>query len=249
MNKRYNEILNILSKKQRVDVVELSNLLSVSQVTIRKDLNYLEENGIVKREHGYALLSSTNDIAGRLAYHYDDKLKIAKKASELVSDSETVIIENGSCCALLAKELSDTKNNITIITNSTFIANYCRNSKSSNQIILLGGIYQKDSGVNVGPSINNQIKDFYVNKFFIGIDSYSDKTGFTNSDQLRAQAVKDIASQVNEIIVLTESEKFDKHGIVPMRIEDKVSTVITDNNISKETIDHLKNINIKVKIA
>ena len=246
MNKRFNEILNILSSKGRVDVVELSKLLNVSQVTIRKDLNELEENGIVKREHGYALLKTTNDISGRLAYHYDDKLKIAKKAAELVNDNETVIIENGSCCALLAKELSETKNNITIITNSAFIAGYCRKSKNTNQIILLGGIYQKDSEVNVGPNIKNQINDFYVEKFFIGVDGYSNKTGFTNSDQLRAQVVKDIASQVNEIIVLTESEKFNKHGIVPMRIEDKVSTVITDNKITKETIDDLKKQNIKI---
>lgn len=249
MSKRFNQILDILHDKGKEDVAELSNLLGVSQVTIRKDLNELEENGIIKREHGYAILSTTNDISSRLAYHYDDKLKIAKKAAQLVNDNETVIIENGSCCALLAKELSETKKHVTIITNSAFIANYCRKSSITNQIILLGGIYQKDSEVNVGPSIKEQIKDYFVDKFFIGVDGYSTLTGFTNSDQLRAQAVKDISLQVKEIIVLTESDKFNTHGIVPMRIEDKVSVVITDNKISKKSIEDLNKLNIKVTIG
>ena len=86
------------------------------------------------------------------------------------------MIENGSCCALLADTLTATKKDLTIITNSAFIAEYIR-GKSNFQINLLGGIYQQDSQVMVGPMILQCVENFFVDRFFIGTDGYSTKTG------------------------------------------------------------------------
>ena len=144
MNNRKTLILEILSTHQKIDVSTLSQQLGVSQVTIRKDLDALEETGILKREHGFAILSSTNNLLGRLAYHYETKKLIAARAAEFVHDGDTLMIESGSCCALLAETLSETKKGITIITNSAFIADYIR-KKTDFEIVLLGGIYQHDS--------------------------------------------------------------------------------------------------------
>lgn len=151
---------------------------------------------------GYAVLKSTEDMGTRIAYHYDEKRKIAKKASELVRDGETVMIENGSCCALLADAMTESHKNLTIITNSAFIASYIR-GKANFQIELLGGIFQPDSQVMVGPMVRQTAQNFYVNTFFIGTDGYSEKTGFTNKDHLRAQAVRDMAAQAESVVVLT----------------------------------------------
>ena len=201
MKNRGNKILELLTKDNKIEVSHLAEELGVSQVTMRKDLDTLESKGVIKREHGFALLCSTDDINGRIAYHYEEKRKIAQKAAGLVS-----------------------------ITNIAFIAEYIR-GKSNFQINLLGGIYQQDSQVMVGPMILQCVENFFVDRFFIGTDGYSTKMGFTNQDQMRAQAVRDMARQAEEVIVLTESEKFSKRGIVPLNLKDQVKAVITDSEI------------------
>lgn len=231
MNNRKSKILEILTSRQKIEVSALSEQLGVSQVTVRKDLDALEETGIVKREHGFAILSSTNNLLGRLAYHYETKKRIAARAAQFVRDGEALMIESGSCCALLAETLAETKKDITIITNSAFIADYIR-KKTDFEIVLLGGIYQHDSQALVGPMVRQGAENFWVEHFFVGIDGYSRQAGFTNQDQLRAQAVRDMARQAEHIIVLTESEKFERRGTVPLNITGSVSCVITDSSIS-----------------
>lgn len=248
MKNRANKILELLTQENKIEVSTLSKKLGVSQVTIRKDLDMLESRGIIKREHGFALLCSTDDINGRIAYHYEEKRQIAQKAAEFVHDGDTIMIESGSCCALLADLLTTSKKDLTIITNSAFIANYIR-GKSSFQIILLGGIYQQDSQAMVGPMVRQSAENFLVDLFFIGIDGYSPKVGFTNRDQLRAQAVRDMAKQAEHIIVLTKSDKFSKHGIVPLNLKEQVKTVITDNGISDSIKTHLENNGISITIS
>ena len=155
------------------------------------------------------------------------------------------MIESGSCCALLAATLSELRSSLTIITNSAFIADYIRHS-SDFQIILLGGIYQQEAQVMVGPMVRQCAENFWVDRFFIGIDGWSPKAGFTNQDQMRAQAVRDMARQADQVIVLTESDKFAKHGIVPLNLKDQVKTVITDEKIEDRITAELGRCGIEV---
>ena len=235
---RTSQILALLVKERKLEVSELSAHLGVSQVTVRKDLDAMEAQGLITREHGFAVLSSTDDIKGRLAYHDEEKRRIALRASELVKDGDTIMIENGSCCALLAATLAESRSGVTIITNSAFIADYIRRS-SDFQIILLGGIYQHDSQVMVGPMVRQCVENFWVDQFFIGVDGWSRKAGFTNQDQMRAQAVRDMARQAEQIIVLTESDKFMKRGTVPLNIDSQIRTVITDQKIEGQIVNDL----------
>ena len=212
---------------------------------MRKDLDELERQGIIVREHGSACLRSTDNLHGRIAYHYEAKQKIAKCAAKLISDGDTLMIESGSCCALLAEELTSSKKDLTIITNSAFIADYIR-GKSNFQIVLLGGIYQQDSQVLVGPMIRQCVENFFVNYFFIGTDGYSRRTGFTNRDQMRAQAVRDMAGQAEQVVILTESEKFSRHGIVPLNLKNQKQLVITDSRIDSRMTSELKSREIEL---
>jgi DeoR/GlpR family transcriptional regulator of sugar metabolism len=214
-------------------------MLGVSPVTARKELDALEGKGIIQREHGYAVLRSPDDINGRIAYHYETKRLIASKAAELVKDGETVMIESGSCCALLAEELVNYKRGVTIITNSAFIAGYVR-LKAQAKVILIGGVYQNDSQVMVGPMIRQGAENFCVDKLFIGTDGYTEQGGFTNSDHLRAQAVRDMASQAERVIVLTESNKFFRRGVVTLQLADQIKTIITDTGIPDEARQNLE---------
>lgn len=246
--KRTNEILELLVQHGRMEVSNLSATLGVSQVTIRKDLDQLSANGLVTREHGFAVLNSTDDIGGRLAYHYEEKKKIARKAAEMVADGDTIMIESGSCCALLAATLAETRQNLTIVTNSAFIAGYIR-KKADFQIVLLGGIYQHDTQCLVGPMVRDGAENYNVCLFFVGTDGYSTKTGFTNKDQLRAQAVRDMAHSCDRVVFLTESEKFHLHGTVPLNLHGNEITVITDTAIPKEIVAELEARKIELLLA
>lgn len=162
---RHTKILELITENKKMEVTKLSQLLSVSQVTIRKDLIQLENSGLIVREHGFATLNSSDDINNRLAYHYDIKQRIAKLAVESIEDGETVMIESGSCCALVALEIAQTKKDVTIITNSAFIADYIR-KVAKIRIILLGGEYQNESQVMVGPITKKCVESFFVDKLF-----------------------------------------------------------------------------------
>jgi DNA-binding Lrp family transcriptional regulator len=105
MTQRQSQILHTLASERRAEVGRLAELVGVSQVTIRKDLAFLEEKGLIKRQHGVAVLDAETDINNRLAVHYERKLDIASRAVELISDGDVVMIESGSCCALLAEQI------------------------------------------------------------------------------------------------------------------------------------------------
>lgn len=245
MNKRQSQILDLLTQNKKLKVTELSDVLNVSQVTIRKDLSALEDSGIIVREHGYAKLNESDDINNRLAYHYDIKQKIAEKAVESIEDGETVMIESGSCCALVALEIAKTKKDVTLITNSAFISDYIR--KTGNvRIILLGGEYQEESQVMVGPITRKCAEGFFVDKLFVGTDGFTRETGFTGNDYMRSEAVKDMAKQASNVIIVTDSVKFQQKGVVSLLDTKKVSYVYTDSNIPEDAEEYLVENNIKV---
>ncbi|GMA08001.1 DeoR family transcriptional regulator [Tetragenococcus halophilus subsp. flandriensis] len=242
---REEEIIAIVSENKKIEVNELADQLEVSRVTIRKDLDKLEERGILHRQHGFAVLNSQDDINYRLAINYDLKRKIAKEAAKLVKDGETVMIESGSTCTLLAEELAYRKNDVTIITNSNFIASYIRKAEAV-KVLLIGGEYQKDSQVNVGPLVKKVTSEFHVDKLFVGIDGFDEKRGFTGSDVTRSDTANTLMNSANHTIVLTDSSKFLQVGVVSEFAFDKISLVYTDKRIEKEKIKFLEKQEIKV---
>lgn len=245
MKKRETVILELLAENGKLDVVTLAEKLGVSQVTVRKDLDLLESKGILRREHGCAVFGGSDDINNRLAIHYEQKRMIAKRAAAAVLPGETVMIESGSCCALLAEEIAKTKPGATIITNSAFIANYIRKVNQA-RVVLLGGDFQNDAQVMVGPILRTCAAQFYVDKLFVGTDGFSQKLGFTNNDHLRVQAVRDMAEHAEQVIVVTESVKFSQQGVVPMQLDGRIKAVVTDGQIPQEQEALLTGMGVKV---
>ena len=238
MNPRHTRILEIMSARKRITVAELATELRVSEVTTRKDLSQLESKGLLKREHGYAALVSSDDVGNRLSINYDIKRRIAQEAANSVKDGETVMIESGSSCALLAEALLDCRKDITIITNSVFIATYVR-QKPNAHIVLLGGEFQLESQVMVGPLVRKCAEAFYVNKLFVGTDGFND-FGAMSSDLMRAEAVQGMAKSAREIILLTESTKFTQSGVVALFPYSEISSIYTDNNLPENVKEGLQ---------
>lgn len=244
MGDRRTQILEQVIARQRVDVGELADLFAVSRVTVRKDLDHLEERGLVRRQHGYAEAIAPDDLRSRLAFHYDVKRRIAAAAAGLVPHGATVMIESGSCCALLAEEVGNTRRGVTIITNSAFIADHVRTSQAS--VVLLGGDYQPQSQVLVGPLVEQGAASFFVDRLFIGIDGYTEADGFTGGNHLRAAAVRAMAQRAREVVVLTESLKFPRQGAVPLLPLTAVSQVVTDSDLPPAMLAHLTDAGVTV---
>ena len=237
MRERQTKILDIIGEKKRITVQELSEVLKVSDVTIRKDLSALEEKGLIKREHGFATLPESDDISTRLLFNYETKRTIARKALESICEGESVMIESGSCCALLAEEIAQNRRDVTIITNSVFIATFLRNKRGV-RVILLGGEFQPEAQVMVGPLVKKCAENFFVDKFFVGTDGFNER-GAMSGDLMRAEAVRNMAQSARQAIILTESKKFSQVGVVPLLTYKELDTIYTDENISDETLKSL----------
>ena len=229
MTERQSKLIKLVNLYQKIEVSRLAELLDVSQVTIRKDLDHLEEEGLLSREHGYALIKNANDINTRLTINYDKKLEIATKAAEMVSNGETVMLESGSTCALLAEQLAKLKKDVTIITNSAYIAIRIR-ELPIRKVILLGG-------------------EFYVDKFFVGTDGFIPDAGFTCDDLMRVETMKYMEDSANRMIILADSSKFSQKGVVIQTTFSEIDTVCTDAEIPEDSLENLKRHNINVEIA
>lgn len=232
MRERHLQILNIINEREKVSVQELSEILGLSMVTIRKDLEELESQGLLRRQHGYATKASPDAINSRMAIHYPEKKAIALKAVEFIEPMETIMIESGSTCALFALEAALQKD-VTIITNSAYIARYL-NKIPTAHIILLGGDYDTVAEVTTGPVTQLCAREYHVDKLFVGVDGYTEKNGFTNVNHTRSSIVKEFAKQADHVIVLTTSDKFGKRSVANLFSSEEVSMVVTDAQISTD---------------
>ena len=238
MNERQIAILNKVSSADQINVKALAETFNVSQVTIRTDLKQLEQDGMLERYHGGAKTVSDDDIMKRMTVNYDIKIKIANAAADQISDGETVMIESGSTNALLAKALTN-KKDITIITNSAFIARYVRSAPSI-KVTLIGWDYQHESEVMVGPLARLCLSQFNVDKLFVGVDGFSKNSGFTCLNLMRAEVARSMAERAQHVYILTDSSKFNTIGVASQFMGSEVDTVITDSGIPKESAEYLK---------
>jgi DeoR/GlpR family transcriptional regulator of sugar metabolism len=243
MSDRNIKILDLLAAHKNIKVTMLAEILDVSQVTIRKDLDNLEKRGIIHRAHGYACLDGTETAGKRMAYNHLIKRRIAKAAVEKINENETIMIESGSCCALFAEELACADKNAMIITNSAFIANYICKFPGI-RIILLGGYYQPESQVMVGPLTTKCGEVIFADKFFLGTDGYIPGQGFTGRDHLRVKTITELSERAKDIFILTDADKFKHRGVYDMIRIEKLAGVFTDDAIPYEAETVLKKYNV-----
>lgn len=244
---RHNSILKLLSKDHETSVKYLADVLNVSSVTIRQDLNLLEHDGLLRRVHGGAVLKDADDISNRLGIDYEKKLKIAKRAAGLVSTGETVLIESGSVNALLARELVKIEN-INILTTNIFIARQFRKNPEA-KIILLGGIYQHQSESMVGKITKICIDNINFSKAFIGIDGFTIESGFTSRDFFRAEISTHIVQKCKEVYIVSDSGKFGREAITNICSASDIKHVVTDNQLSEQYLNALKAEGIEVVLV
>jgi DeoR/GlpR family transcriptional regulator of sugar metabolism len=232
MTKRIDSILKILASDRKATVLELAGALGVSPATIRQDLSVLEEEGLLRRVHGGAELTEMDDLSHRMAFNYEEKLRIARRAAREVGEGDTIFVESGSINALFVKELASIKG-LTIITANAFIARAIDQSKGCT-VVLIGGVYQRESESLVGNLARYCIERLNFGRVFLGMDGFTFETGFTGRDMMRAEIAEAVVAKGSEIVVLSDSSKFGRVGISRYCGIEDVGLVITDENIAEE---------------
>ncbi|MDA8425779.1 MAG: DeoR/GlpR family DNA-binding transcription regulator [Treponema sp.] len=229
-------------------VADLAAELKVSEVTIRKSLDELERQGIVRRFHGEARIYDGDDIPFRMHVHYTEKQAIADKAASLVEMGDTVILEAGSAIAMFAQRIKNVPG-LTVITSNLFIARSFRGSKV--RVIVLGGLYQEESESLVGPAVCEAIRSVGFSKSFFGVSGFTISDGFMLNDIARAEVTRAVLERGSECgakaWILTDSSKFGvSHAANICSDLSLVAGVVTDAGIPDEYRRHLEASGVKV---
>ncbi|WP_275233727.1 DNA-binding transcriptional regulator YciT [Pantoea ananatis] len=230
MNSRQHKIVQLVSERGHVSVSELALMTGVSEVTVRQDLNLLERDNFLRRVHGSAVAPDSDDVSARMHSRYSVKAALAEFAATLVGDGESVFIEGGSTNALLARQLAS-RRDITIITVSHYIAHLLRESVC--EVMILGGLYQKSSESVVGPLTRFCLQQLNFHHAFIGVDGWSQETGFTGRDMLRCDVVNALMTKDTNTVALTDSSKFGQIHPYPLAPDLPFRHVVTDSALSE----------------
>ena len=245
---RRSKILELLEANGQVKVTDLSRTFEVSDVTIRNDLAQLESKGFLKRTRGGGIKSQRTGIDYKLTekakQHAAEKQSIGKKAAELIKDDDTIIIDSGTTTLELAKNLKDI-NNLIVITNALNVAGQLVDY-SNIKVVMLGGMIRQNSLSLIGPIAENNVKNYYCDKLFMGVDGIDSQYGITTPNIEEANLNKMMVEISKEVIVLADSSKFLRRSFAFIAPITKVNTVITDNNIPPEELSNLQNQGIKV---
>ena len=178
---------------------------------------------------------------------FQEKKEIGKRAAELIDENDTIILDSGSTTCELAKNLKKF-NGLTIITNALNVATILAEYNNVN-VIVPGGVLKKNSLSLIGILAERGFKDYFCDKLFLGVDGFDLDFGISTPDPEEAHLNKIMIEISKEVIVVTDSSKFQRRGLVLIAPVHKISTVVTDKGILQESRDKLESLGIKVLIA
>lgn len=247
---RRSAILQLLRENSNVSVADLSQYFGVSEVTIRKDLNLLKERNLLIRTRGGAIVNSSAELEGekslkykRLA-NYREKQAIGRAAANLIEEGDTIIIDSGTTAFQVACNLHRF-NNLTILTNAMNVAQEVLSYKRFN-VILLGGSLRNTSESVVGALAESNLKMFYCDKLFLGVDSFSIDNGLSTPSIEEANINQIMIQRSREVITVFDSSKVNKRALAFIATLDEIDTVVTDEGMDKSTRSQLKGMNVNV---
>jgi DeoR family transcriptional regulator, aga operon transcriptional repressor len=244
-------ILKLLNSAESVNVKELSNDYQVSEVTIRKDLRYLESRNLLFRSRGGAMrpLRVGIDIAidDRRKQNPLQKQSIGIAAAQLIHDGDTLILDSGTTVMELAKNLGGFRE-LTVITNALDIASKLVDYDNMN-VIIPGGILRKKSLSLVGVMAAENFKSLKCDLFFFSADGIDVKEGLSTPNLEEAHLCRLVIKASKKVIALVDSSKFQRSGLINITKLDKVDIIVTDEDISPVVLKKLRKAGIEVIVA
>lgn len=242
-NERHSVILSVLRHESVATVNDLVKLTHSSKATIRRDIIALDKAKKLRKIHGgvEALHPPTSGLIGRpfnynSSVNIDKKRAIAKRAVELCHDNDAIIINGGTTTFQMVHYLATRQ--MQVFTNSFPIAEHLLQNSKNTVAIPAGTIY-REQNIILSPLDNDGSKGFSAHRMFMGAQGVSSR-GVMEADPLVVQAEEKLINQADELIILVDSSKFQRRSSTVVCSLSRVTTIITDDQISPEAIKMLE---------
>ncbi len=235
---RYQKILNLMQEDGSVRVSELKKLMDVSAETIRRDLENMEQQGLIRRTRGGAFLNEKEeyrpfDIRG--AQERESKQEIAEFAASFIEEGQAIALDSGTTSYELARVIKHKFQNLTVVTNSVAIVNELAGARGIT-IIATGGVYRAEEMAFVSEMAGLIFEKLNIHTFFLTTCGISVDRGITyqRMDEIIVQEKMMEAS--DQTYVITDSSKLGVNSLVKMCDIDRVSRIITDSKATEEQL-------------
>ncbi|HMK39196.1 MAG TPA: DeoR/GlpR family DNA-binding transcription regulator [Bacteroidota bacterium] len=252
---RCQKIVDSLAGKDLVTVRELSDLLSVTEVTIRSDLDALAKLGKISRTHGGARLIEERarqeyTFQTRKSLNSHVKQKIGEAAADLVGSLESVILDSSTTVLSLAHalRLRDDLKDVTVIPTGIWTAIELMGCQNVN-VLMPAGYLRHTSGSIAGTPTQGFLDGLIIQKAFLGAWGISLENGLTDTHLLEIELKRKIVGKVREIIVLADGSKFYQTGLASYASLHQVGRIITDNTAPAESVRQMERLGVQVTIV
>ena len=251
--KRKQSILEEIKTSGIHGVQELSQKYEVSEMTIRRDLKELEEQGLITRTHGGAvpnnLVSNELQFMQKKSIHETEKLQIVRYAVEhFVADDDIISMEGGTTIAGMVVHMAGYRR-LTVMTNGLHTLSALQRIAAGNSIIATGGILREVSNTLVGPVAEDHFKTFNASKVFLSATGWTAENGFTDPNVLEIQVKKAMLRSAKQIVMLLDSSKFGIVSLTNFLNAFDVDHIVTDKGITDDAYAQFSEHGVTVHIA
>lgn len=244
-------IIKELYKHRKVHVAQLAHQFSVSEETIRRDLDKLDKEGIAKKNYGGAILNAhTNEDPPYVSRHQvniEAKRSIADHVLQLINDGDSLVTDTSSTAFEALRRMTEEKNNLTIITNSLVVLSEFQHS--GHKLISTGGILGPETSSFVGPTASQTIRKYNVDVALFSCKALSMTGGLSDSNEEESELKVLMQQQANKVILLVDHSKFDRTAFIQLFSFDRVDYIVTDQKPSEEWIHFLNNYHVSLIYA
>ncbi len=233
---RRNQIAKILMQEGSIKVGELAKRFGVTTETIRKDIIYLDNEGIAEKSFGGAVAKTEfieRSIDDKESVNAEEKKRIAQKAVTLIPPNGAVILDAGSTNAAIAKEIALMKD-LTVFTNSLTIAQLL--STSDNEVYVMGGKLRSSSKATVGGWADHALETIRADVAFLGSDGFNGLNGPSAVSYSEADFKKRVTSAAKKVYTVADSSKFTTTGLFAYGNWEDVSGLITDSGAPENMV-------------
>lgn len=248
---RRREILNLINQSGRAVVAELSQRYSVSEVTIRADLQALADGGFIVRTHGGAITSGSGlyelSLTKRLGQQVLQKSRIGEAAAKLVSNGEAILLDASSTALAVAHHLKQHRD-LTIVTHSLAIAHEML-GVSGVTVVMPGGTLHHDTASLIGEEGLTFLETFHIQKGFFGAHGLSLTAGLTDVNAGEAQIKRLLVQICDRVIAILDSTKWGRAGLLSFADVSALDMIITDEYAPDGLVSQVRELGVNVAIV